>query len=98
MKKILVTVGASLVLLSGALAADNATISNSPQSPQGTDDIASIRQQLQDQFTKAGYSDVKVVPSSFFIEAKDKSGNPVQMVIGPDSITAVRYVKADIRQ
>jgi hypothetical protein len=30
--------------------------------------------------------------------AKDKSGNPVQMVIGPDSITAVRYVKADTRQ
>ena len=42
-----------------------------------------IRQELQDQLAKAGYTSVKITPSSFFIEAKDKQGNPVQMVIGP---------------
>jgi hypothetical protein len=98
MKKTILGVGASLVLFSAALAADNATVSSNPQPPQGTDNISGIRQQLQDQLTKAGYSDVKIVPSSFFVEAKDKNGNPVQMVISPDSITAVAYVTPNTRQ
>ena len=48
-----------------------------------------IRQELQDQLAKAGYTSVKITPSSFFVEAKDNKGNPVEMVIGPDSITEV---------
>jgi hypothetical protein len=48
-----------------------------------------LRQQLQDQLTKAGYTSVKVTPSSFFVQAKDKKGNAVVMVIGPDSFTEV---------
>jgi hypothetical protein len=48
-----------------------------------------LRKQLQDQLTKAGYSSVKITPSSFFVQAKDKKGNAVAMVIGPDSFTEV---------
>ena len=48
-----------------------------------------IRQQLQDQLTKAGYTSVNITPSSFFVQAKDKKGNAVVMVIGPDSFTEV---------
>ena len=44
-----------------------------------------IRQELQDKLTKAGYTSVKITPSSFFVEAKNKQGNPVQILIGPDS-------------
>jgi hypothetical protein len=51
-----------------------------------------MRQQLQDQLTKAGYTSVKITPSSFFIRAKDKKGNDVAMVIGPDSFTEVTEV------
>lgn len=51
-----------------------------------------IRQQLQDQLTKAGYTSVKITPSSFFVQAKDKKGNAVAMVIGPDSFTEVTEV------
>ena len=32
---------------------------------------------------------VSVTPASFLIRAKDKQGNPVEMVIGPDSFTEV---------
>ena len=42
-----------------------------------------LRQQLQDQLTKAGYSSIKIMPSSFYVQAKDKKGEPVAMVIGP---------------
>jgi hypothetical protein len=48
-----------------------------------------IRQQLQDQLTKAGYTAVKITASSFFIQAKDRKGDPVAMIIGPDSFTEV---------
>lgn len=51
-----------------------------------------LRQQLQAQLAKAGYTDVKIAPSSFFIRAKDKKGDPVAMVVGPDSFSEVTEV------
>jgi hypothetical protein len=53
-----------------------------------------LRQQLQDQLAKAGYTSIKVMPSSFYVQAKDKKGDPVEMVIGPDTFTEVTEVKA----
>ena len=51
-----------------------------------------LRQQLQNQLQKDGYTDVKVMPSSFYIQAKDKKGEPVAMVVGPDSFVEVTDV------
>ena len=51
-----------------------------------------IRQQLQDQLSKAGFTAVKITPTSFFVQAKDKKGDPVAMIIGPDSFTEVTDV------
>jgi hypothetical protein len=51
-----------------------------------------IRQQVQNDLARAGYTDIKIMPESFLVRAKDKSGNPVMMVINPDSITAVTEV------
>jgi hypothetical protein len=31
------------------------------------------------------------MPESFLVRAKDPSGNPIMMVINPDSVTAVTY-------
>ena len=47
----------------------------------------SIRQQLSDNLTKAGYTDVKVVPETFIVEAKNKAGEQVVMFLSPDSMT-----------
>ncbi len=52
-----------------------------------------LRQQIQDQLSKSGYTAIKIMPSSFYIQAKDKKGEPVAMVIGPDSFTEVTEVK-----
>jgi hypothetical protein len=47
-----------------------------------------VRQNLQ----QAGFTDIKLMPSSFLVRAKDQAGNPVLMVINPDSVTAVTEV------
>ena len=48
-----------------------------------------IQQQVRNNLQSAGFTDIKIMPESFLVRAKDKSGNLVMMVINPDSITAV---------
>ncbi len=48
-----------------------------------------VGQKLRADLSKAGYTDISVVPSSFVVHAKDSKGNPVMMVISPDSVTAI---------
>ena len=36
---------------------------------------------------KAGFTDLQIMPNSVFVRAKDKAGNPVAMVLNPDSMT-----------
>ena len=46
-----------------------------------------LRMQLTDNLKKAGYTDVKVVPEAFLVEAKNKAGDQVRMFLTPDSMT-----------
>jgi len=110
MKTVLAATGVALTLLVGGVAnAANMPSTNASQTPtyakpviadadaaKAADDLhhKNIRQELQDQLDKAGYTAVKITPSSFFVEAKDKQGNPVQMVIGPDSFTEITALPA----
>jgi hypothetical protein len=55
---------------------------------------ATLQQQMKSDLQKAGFTDVAVRPDSFLVQAKDKSGNPVTMMIDPDSMTEV--VAADV--
>jgi hypothetical protein len=55
---------------------------------QGQGATQSIRQQVKNNLAQAGFSDIKIMPQSFLVRAKDKSGNPVMMVINPDSVLA----------
>jgi hypothetical protein len=48
-----------------------------------------IAQKVRDDLSKAGFTDIHVMPSSFLVRAKDSSGNPVMMVINPDSVTTI---------
>lgn len=50
---------------------------------------AHISQRLRNDLSKAGFTDIKIMPSSFIVRAKDSQGNPVMMVINPDSMTEV---------
>jgi hypothetical protein len=46
-----------------------------------------LRQQLTNSLQQSGFTNIKVVPDSFLVQANDKSGNPVTMFIGPNSAT-----------
>jgi hypothetical protein len=50
---------------------------------------AHLSQKLRDDLTKAGFTDITIMPSSFVVRAKDSQGKPVMMVINPDSLTKV---------
>jgi len=67
---------------------------------KGADEIqhTSLRQQLMNQLQKAGYTQVTVTPSSFYVQAKDKKGDPVAMVIGPDSFAEVTDIPMKVAQ
>ena len=53
----------------------------------------SLRAELMQHLSNNGFTDIKIMPSSFYIQAKNKNGEPVAMVIGPDSFTEVTEVK-----
>ncbi len=48
-----------------------------------------VSQKLRNDLSKAGFTDIKIMPQSFMVRAKDSQGNPVMMVINPDSVTAI---------
>ena len=52
----------------------------------------SVRQQLSDNLKTAGYTDVKIVPEAFIVEATNKAGDPVTMFLTPDSLTVFTAV------
>ena len=45
--------------------------------------------QVKNELEQAGYKDVRIVPLSYLVQATDKDGNPVMMVLNPDSMTAL---------
>jgi PRC-barrel domain len=51
-----------------------------------------VRQQVMTNLQQSGFTDVKVLPDSFLVHAKDRSGNPVTMFIGPNSFDEVTTV------
>ena len=85
MRLSLLTAGAALLLCqSAAINQTNTTPSANdptaaPAANATTNAPTSLRSHLRDSLQKAGFSDIKVVPSSFVISAKDKDGNPVFM-------------------
>lgn len=61
-----------------------------PSSDQGTSQPApKIASKLQNSLAQAGFTDIHVMPRSFLVKAKDQDGNPVMMVINPNSMTEV---------
>lgn len=62
------------------------TSSNPTTTSEGNKHIA---QKLRSDLSKAGYTDITIMPSSFFVQAKNSEGDPVTMMISPDSVTAL---------
>lgn len=62
---------------------------NDTMSTQGHMPSRAIQQRIHHELSQAGFTDIHVMPQSFLVRAKDSSGNPVMMVINPDSVTAI---------
>ena len=50
---------------------------------------AHMSQKLHDDLTKAGFTDITIMPASLLVRAKDSQGNSIMMLINPDSLTDV---------
>ena len=95
-----VALTATLFVAGAATAASQAPASNDSASAQTSTSVSAddftqslnhnnLRRQLQQQLSSAGYSSITIMPSSFYVQAKNKDGQPVAMVIGPDSFVSV---------
>jgi hypothetical protein len=62
---------------------------DSAQDATDTQVPAHMSQKLHDDLTKAGFSDITIMPASLLVRAKDSQGNSVMMVVNPDSLTEV---------
>jgi hypothetical protein len=71
---------------SGNATGSTANQNNQSMSHQGTSN-QTLPQQVQAKLRDQGFTDVKVVPGSLLVSAKDKQGDPVTMIIGPHSMT-----------
>jgi hypothetical protein len=95
-------VAASALILSGGVACAATTGSTAPANGQSQANAQTnpgpatkVRQELEQNLAKAGFTDIKIMPESFLIRAKDKDGNPMMMVVNPDSMTAVEAIGAN---
>jgi hypothetical protein len=66
-------------------------------SQQNADNPAStnpggIHSKIEGMLRNEGFTDIRMMPSSFMIRAKDKDGNPVVMMVSPDSLTEITAV------
>ena len=99
MKKTTLVAAAILTTVSSAALAQ-ATNSNSSAPPASATTKPQpggpgLRQQLTNSLQQSGFTNIKVVPDSFLVQANDKSGNPVTMFIGPNSATEFTTVGAN---
>ncbi len=99
MRSIVLGIGLALALAAPAFSQTNSTNQNSSSSSTGSisaqdqsqNQPAKARQQVQQNLSKAGYTDIKIMPESFLVRAKDPSGNPIMMIINPDSVAAITF-------
>lgn len=77
-----------------AFAQDTSTKSDSSTTQMGGN-TQSLPQELTQKLENKGFTDVKVVPGSFLVSAKDKDGDPVTMIIGPHSMTIFTAMSAE---
>ena len=68
----------------------NSTSSSS--SSMSASDITQLRQKIKHDLEQDGFTNVHVVPDSFLVNAQNKQGQPVVMIINPHSVFSVTQV------
>ena len=78
-----------VLLLGSGFAGTALAAMDSAQTTPDTPVPAHMSHKLHDDLTKAGFTDITIMPASLIVRAKDAQGNSVMMVINPDSLTDV---------
>src|ERR1051326_9617729 len=71
------------------LALASTALAHGPAVAQAADATEDVSKKLHDDLTARGFTDVKLVPQGFLVRAKDKDGNPLVMLVGPNSMTVL---------
>lgn len=99
MRRSILTAGAVLLLCGTAAIAQTNTPNTPPVTPtdntpaSNANPAGALRSHIHDMLQQSGFSDIRVMPSSFMIRARDKDGNPVVMSVSPDSVTEVSELR-----
>ncbi len=83
----------SVLLAQGMALAQQTGSGQTP--PLVSDDTQALPREIQQKLTAQGFKDVRVVPGSYLVSAKDKDGNPITMIIGPTSMTVLTVDQAE---
>jgi len=68
----------------------SAQTSSPGQSSQPADKSSALRDEVKDALQQAGFKNIRIISESFLVRAIDQNGDPVVMVIRPDSLRTVR--------
>ncbi|ANW00903.1 hypothetical protein LMTR13_12700 [Bradyrhizobium icense] len=90
-------VSLALALVSGPALAQSTTTgaSDAGKASSASQSNQTLPQQIQSKLRDQGFTNVQVVPGSFLVSAKDKQGDPVTMIIGPNSMTVFTMSSSD---
>jgi hypothetical protein len=61
------------------------------QAQQGTSSLAQVQARIRQNLQEAGFTEIQMMPTSFMVHAKNRDGNPVMMLVSPDSIQAITF-------
>jgi PRC-barrel domain len=93
MRHPLFAAGTALLLCTTAAMAQN----NAPNAPASSPSATSasttgqtpLRENIRGMLQRSGFSNIRIMASSFMIRAQDQQGNPVIMSVSPDSVTEI---------
>ncbi len=88
MRTVCILTAAGAILSSAAMAQVPARPGHPSDQLSGTAaPVTDPRQQIRTNLQQAGFSDVRVIPDAFLVQARDKSGKPITIMINPGSVT-----------
>ncbi len=90
LKRHLFVIGAALCATGGARAQDKpATGPQAEFVKQEADKQSALSRDIAATLAKSGFTDLQIMPNSVLVRGKDKTGQPVAMILNPGSMTEV---------
>ncbi len=88
MARLFITSALAMLVMAGAAPA----IAKTRDAPATTEssDSAAMTEKIRAKLTEDGYKDITILPTTYAVSATDKTGKPVLLLIGPQSLTILQ--------